>query len=201
MATGDVVRLVVKQRLHGQNVFNVLHFRQRTSTESLTSLFSRFRDIWVANITNVQSHELVYDSVEMQVIRPELTDGRIFDLEGVTGDVVGESLPSYCAVVMPCKTGLGGRSNRGRQYIAGIPESHQEKSVLTDAAQALWTPAVAAIQAEWITSATRWEWGVWSRKRAAEIPPPSTVPFGTYSSVGWTRTLATMRSRKLGIGA
>ncbi len=54
------------------------------------------------------------------------------------GDIVADELPSYAAAVIQKRTGLGGKSGRGRWYVSGIPDTLSNEGLLTNIARALY---------------------------------------------------------------
>jgi len=85
----------------------------------------------------------------------------------IVGTVVSEAVPSTSAAVWSWYTALASGRGRGRTYIPGIPESHQDGGYLTGAAMTIHNAAILDWYTDpWVptTSGTgEWELVVWSR--------------------------------------
>jgi hypothetical protein len=62
------------------------------------------------------------------------------------GDVSGDTLPDYCAVVISKRTDLGSRSGKGRWYVGCVPESLTDTSVLTTGGKAAYQELADAFE-------------------------------------------------------
>jgi len=119
-------KLTLVQNLHGQTIQNGYHFTNKDEMDSnqiqtsLVTLVETFRNNILPYIKAFTSQELIFRSIIAHCIVPK--DGPIVEqiLETDAGSQTFESLPSYCAAVLTLRSGLGGKSNRGRSYYAGI---------------------------------------------------------------------------------
>lgn len=121
----DIAQVTVFQRLDGQNVENVFHFHSDSgpiTAISIEDLATGVGDYWGLNMLPQQTAQLLMHHVTA------------LDLSSAAG-VVGSSrsgtgfggqsndfLPNNVAVCMSLRTGLSGRSFRGRSYFAGLTE-------------------------------------------------------------------------------
>jgi hypothetical protein len=102
-------------------------------------------DAFVANIMPLLSPDIAYQGLDVQVgpdsAGPQFTQANI-----VLGSNVGSSLPPNTAGLIQKRTALGGRRNRGRNYIPGVPVSDVNQA-------GVWG---TGIQAQWQTAANNW---------------------------------------------
>ena len=70
------------------------------------------------------------------------------------GTVEDESLPEEDCVVIRKRTGLSGRSHRGRVFVPGVPETFQKESRLTNAAILLYNALAYKFKALWTFDST-----------------------------------------------
>lgn len=130
------IHLTLVQQLHAQTIQNGYYFTNASEYDSInlandmTTLVSQFQNLILPHIKVMQSQELVHRSIVATSVVPR--EGSIVEtiLETSQGSQVEQSLPSYCAAVLTLRSGLGGKSNRGRSYYAGICESFSSSSRL-----------------------------------------------------------------------
>lgn len=131
MAIGDIFKLTDKQRIFGQIVENVHHFRQTAiSTDPMLDLATTFRDNVLPVWRNLQAADLEHFKLEVRGV----TDPNIgFDLDvSVFGSQSGqEAIALQVAPIITWRTGFIGRSFRGRTYVAGTTEANSAGGVLT----------------------------------------------------------------------
>lgn len=81
-----------------------------------------------------QNTQVLYDGLVVSTLIPHdgpMAERPIINQTGAQGD---ESLPSYCAAILSLRTGLGGKTNRGRLYFAGVSEIDSDSGLLIPAA-------------------------------------------------------------------
>jgi hypothetical protein len=197
-----IVRAVLMMRLHNQLVENVFHFRTKNADIPDSEIATTIRnEVWRHMDDNL-SAELTCESITVQEIFPVARDP--YELAvGEVGAQEGDSLPTANAVVVALKTGLGGRTNRGRKYVAGYRADDTENSRLIDT-------SLAATQADWDTINTFFQvgnslsnltWGILHRRHAGAPVPLSADSYVPITSVVVRAPLGTMRSRLPGHGS
>lgn len=120
------VKVEVKFLKNGQLVVNVYHFLSANAltTINLSALAAVIKTAWNDNLktsmtNNISLEEIILTDAENETgLQLTYTSG--LPLAG-TGGV--EDLPSNVAVVISNRSGLTGRSQRGRTYIAGMVPS------------------------------------------------------------------------------
>lgn len=197
-----IVRAVIMMRLHNQLVENVFHFRTKNAGIPDTEIATTIRDnVWRRFDDNI-SAEVTCETISVQEIYPNAKDPYEKAI-GEVGEMEGDALPAANAVIVALKTGLGGRRNRGRKYIAGYLASDTENSRLIDtrlaATQADWSAINDFFQAS--NSLSNLTWGVLHRRNAGAPVPLSADSYVPITSAIVRPVLGTMRSRIPGHGA
>lgn len=203
MPANEVWQAVVAGRLHNQSCINVFHFAPGATTVVDSSpLGVALRTWWLAQPMSQMSNQYNLDEIRTKKLFPTVNDEIITVVpQPAAGTLVGESLPSTVALCLSLRTGLGGRSFRGRKYIAAIPESEQNGSRLITSAKEAWE----AIRVSFMDTfgndpnSSGWHVGVLSRKM---IKDGQTVgaAFTDVNNLLVRDVLATMRSRRIGHG-
>lgn len=135
MAVGDVFRLsVVGASVDGRTqIVNTFHYRQDDAL-----IFSEpGPDLVQAWLDDVDSdyRALISNIFSFNFFRVQGITSPLYVYEQTTasrlGTLTGEALPLTCAAVITWRTGLAGRSRRGRTYVPPANESAQNGSILT----------------------------------------------------------------------
>jgi hypothetical protein len=134
--------------------------------------------------------------------------GRVLDIEdgpqaeesanALNGALAGAILPNNCSLAVSFKTGLGGRTNRGRIFWPSFLESEVTDQRVLSGKQA----SILALMGGFIgnnTIATGWVWSVISRKELVPAGPGRAVP--VTSVVLNDDVIDSMRRRLPGRGA
>lgn len=197
-----IVRVVVQGRLHGQLAENVWHMRSYIAGTPDNEIALNVRDNLTRSLRPHQSNEYTVLNIYAQEIFPVARDP--FELPvAESGTVATESLPGAMAAVLTLRTGLAGRRNRGRKYIAGIPEENQAQGGLTTTA---WGALVATCDAIrlWFNAGNglnNMELGILHRSSGGAPVPLAATSFVPLTFMIPNQTLGTMRTRIPGHGA
>lgn len=144
MAIGDIFRLSMEGiGPNAQEVVNVFHFRQATSTGSDTGeeLCVAFEEDIVPLYATLISDDCLITKLEARNVTQPLFGFDYPISPQVPGDLSGETLPSMVAAVVSWRTGLIGRSRRGRSYVWPTTEAQQN---LTQ-----WIPTYITLLETW----------------------------------------------------
>lgn len=197
MAIGDWFRLIVKFNDTGDlnTVINTLAFRQETGLVLDTEgedLVGAYRDIIEPAYLPLVSSQLYLRKYTVRGITDPLYIYESADLseQGTAG---GEGLPPQCSCVVTLRTGVAGRRNRGRSYLAPTGEGATAGGVFT----AGYIDAVNPMFADMLPLGgglefAEWQLGVWSEVAAAGRPVLTVTP---------QPVVATQRRRRLGVGS
>lgn len=129
-----VFEVVLRMRLHGQICINVHHYRRSVgpgAASDQANLEFVFRGSIIPAYRALTSNELLYDFITVRTISVRTTPPFDGPFIAQTGTVVERSNPSVVAALLTKYSVFGGRSGRGRTFVAGIPESYEEESLLT----------------------------------------------------------------------
>lgn len=198
MAVGDVYRLsVVTNQGSGGQMIVTHHFKQNSPLvfdTSVDDLIARWVDQALPTFVDLLSQSFIVDVVRaISVDNTEQGEFQVDTGDG-TGTQTGDSQPYQNAAVITWRTGVPGRSNRGRNYVGGAVESNNAgagqlttdyRTVLGNYAQLLTFMNGDSLQF------AKWQLVVYSRLNSSSRPVTSYVVRPTFY---------TQRRRVLGVG-
>jgi hypothetical protein len=193
MATNDVYELAIRARLFNSDIVSVFHLQANGGFVPTQAQAQTLADDAKEALRPGQTQQLTYttwtlrqvwgDGVTYHTSRPIRSGGRVYEgtLSGTLagGNTTGTPLPSSVALVIQWKTGLQGRRNRGRTYVAGL---------CSDGLQTAGTPTatlitgistnLAAFEAKYLPGGTdaNWDLVVWSFRYASGWRPALAHP-------------------------
>jgi len=207
-APGDLWQVIIQSTLEGQHCENVLNFRTATPIDDFElRIIIALIQCFAAFVPH-QPTGFTYNRVVWKKTGPVLGVEHITNWQGDGGgDATGNALPSFCSAVVSMRSNLGGRSHRGRIYIAGIPEDQVDQSIMrsgTDFLTAL-TQLCLCIATKFINigdppPVNTAVIGIYSRKLGGAIFPYQAIGFTPAVSLTPVVELGTTRSRKVGHG-
>ena len=109
---------------------NVSYWRQQGSfdddvTEAL-ALAHSIDDVIGAAMIEVLPADCTYFGTTVRISTSGVINEGFDGTNGGSGNVAGESLPDYAAVIIRKRTAVGGRRGRGRYFIGCVPEASQD---------------------------------------------------------------------------
>lgn len=200
MATDVGADAMLKYTLEGlldqQQCMNVWHFRTKVAS-TLEDIEDELNNNLLGDLADIVSNEFQWTRAAIQQIYPTLSDpyeeGKSFN-----GAMTGASLPVANAAVIAMKTGTGGRKNRGRKYIAGVPATSVDNSRLVSDYQTLAQNTFNTMNARYKSDGTaNIVWGIHSNTLSTGGPGHF---FRDVNSIIVRPVLGTMRSRLPGHG-
>lgn len=158
----------IRGTLLGEQVVNTLGFGLTTpgvvTAAELSALGAGLESYWADTMTTTLPQDYVYQDILLRVL--DVENGPVAEESsqaGQVGALVGAVLPANVTFVVSFRTGLGGATNRGRNYVCGLLESEVTGNSLSvgriTALQAAYQGMVGAG-----TVANGWIWSVISRK-------------------------------------
>jgi hypothetical protein len=205
VAYNDIFRLRIHQRLHGQEVLNVLHFVQDDPTPGwgAVQLAEDFRDSMGTLLRARAGSQMAFEFVEVVPIVPYGGGPEIANWPANTlGTSAGNCHTGTLAEVVTIYTSQIGRRHRGRMYLAG--------GGTTTLASGLWATSqttatmnlTAAMTSRYITgpAGVSWRMGVWSKLLAGPDPPYPTSAFTRATSLTVRNVVRNQRRRQIGVG-
>jgi len=210
-ATGDVYQVRIVGHIEGQETNNIYYFSSADGdTDVLTHLVVVLVSCFITHLLPVLASAWTLNQAVFKRIYPTLGNEEIYiPPSGNVGGVSTDALPSFVSAVMSIRTAQGGRSHRGRSYLAGMPEAATTGSNIT-VPSATWTAFLAfaaCFASNFIVGdppgSNAWQQVVFSRKLAgsSHFPVPNVTGFTPVTSYKPVQPLGTTRSRKLGRGA
>lgn len=203
MAVGDIWRLAFVGVTAYQEWCNIWHVKFKsiaaTPAGAATAIDTNFYTLMAASkwgggiaLQRVEGRQLAW---------PQPT----YDAAMVrTGVVAGDMLPTQIAMVATLRTGMAGRSYRGRLYLNGFTEGQQSASAwdvaLVAAIQTYFDDLVAAYGSG--GADPDYEWGVWSKKLGEPALHTYNLLAGWHpiTEVAVRGTTYTQRRRTIGVG-
>ena len=208
--SGEIVQVLVQGTIEGQECENVWYFRAlAVDPDLLANLLTAVAQCLIAQLIPHLGANYTLERIKGKVVSP--TVGEEAEWIPAGGDIVqgaasGDDLPSYCSALISLHTTRGGRSGRGRIYIAGVAESDTTRSLI-NIESPLWLALAAFVACMLGKFKTRdvpaggdYDWGVMSRKIGGLKPPFIASGYAQITRAVPKRELATTRSRKLGRG-
>jgi hypothetical protein len=208
---GEIHEVVLKMRQEGQEVLNVLHFRNDTNVDDMETRLLLALVVCLTTILRPGSGsnfqvvgargKRVYPDVGpiYEVAPPDPTE--------VQGEAVGDTSPTFVAVVVNIHSLRGGRRGRGRMFIAGVPEGATQGSHI-ETTNPYWTIIInylACIAGSFINTEdelgdNRISLGVLSRASGNAKPPYNANQWARATKLIPNNLLKTQNSRKIGHG-
>jgi hypothetical protein len=199
MALNDLYKGVFSYSLGGVLMQNVLYFRNKSGSGGAEALTAAMAGDWPAYwqyVTSVEASMIGYYAQRVSSLIGDSFDRPVS--VSTPGLIAFPSAPRTSAVVISLRTGVYGRSKRGRLYHGAYPYVHLTLGVLTDAGKAIE-------EARWQTwhdkykaggSNADWEYGVYSKKIGGYNIPYGLSGFQAYTNFIVNRVPGTERGRK-----
>jgi hypothetical protein len=208
-AQGDMVQLRIIGMQEGTETNNVLHFVAATANDDIESrLVLAYAECFVPMMIPRLSNLWRLVKIKWKRVSPTLgPEYETIPPGELVGQAAGSAYPTFVAALASIHTLQGGRSHRGRNYMAGIPESAAPNSVIPSPSDfwtdyvAFWNCVVSRFIAGDPPAGNSWQMGVYSRKLGGSTFPYGAAGFTPISQIIPSQILATMRSRKIGRGA
>lgn len=197
-----IVRAVIKAHLHGQLIENVFYLRTKNAGIPDNEIADSVHTQILNRMTQEVSEEYVAFGVTVQEIFPVKRDP-FEKAVNQAGIQVGLAAPSLVAAIVSLKTGLGGRRNRGRKYVAGLLRDNIDQSIID-------APRVTSMQTQWnamqqfftaTNNLSNLTWGILHRTLNGQPVPLDANAYTPVTSVVVQAIAGSMRTRRPGRGA
>jgi len=209
-AVNDMYQVTIEGRMEGQVTANVFHFTcVGADTDVETHLILVFIQCFIDHLLPVITSSWTLERVRWKKVSPALGVEQIsVPVGAAAGGGNAAALPSYCSAVISKKTLSGGRSHRGRTYIAGIPENQTINSAL-DPALPFWAGLLAFaacviaafVHPDPAGGSNIWDLVVYSPKLGGATFPYALTGSTAVREYVPSQQLGTTRSRKVGRGS
>lgn len=155
-----VAHVALNQTLHLENIQNNLYFRKSSGEFSLADLellSDAMANWWIANIAPTVAADLTLRNVVAtsleDAIAPQFTSNAGLPASGTLGT---PALPGNVCLCVSFRTGLTGRSARGRNYQGGLSEGSVSGNVVTAGVVAALTVAYQQLLNPVVTEGFIW---------------------------------------------
>ncbi len=206
MPPARVVQVSVKGTLHGVETVNVLNFGTDTVNPNYVQLCLDIIDCIRTALRPGLTSQWKLNKLVARELYPVLADP--IDVYPTT-ELIGSGLPglpSFVAALITLNTGGGGRSGRGRIFIAGVVANDTASGRILTGNLAPFTAFLTCMAGKFINQVEpavvrNFQWGVLSRKNAGVSFATANTAFRNVTSTKVSDLLATMHSRKIGVGS
>ena len=203
MAVGVIYRTSLAYNVHGQLCYNVMNFRQdgagaETAQQVAVELAALLSPMW-HSITN-GGHTVLVGIRTQQWARIDPDIGEAPPTARSSG-TANPSLAPTLAWVITLRTNFGGRSNRGRIYIAGLGQP-ETGGILTAPSSAVIVDFLTAMHTNFITGTPKYHLGVFSEHRwRTNLTATPNDCYKPVTSLTPRPILGTQRNRRPGVGS
>jgi hypothetical protein len=203
------VQVEIHGRMHGSKTVNVLNFGADAPfvvdnyPEDLTDLLTRVLDCVVQSLLPGVTQDWTCEFVKGKFISPQVTDELTIQANvGSTGQL-GPASASFEATLMDIRTGGGGKSGRGRNFLPPPGEAATAQSTIDGPTLILLSQFLLCMTQKFVgpNSSSIWKLGVFSRKIFGGIFANFNQAFRPAVTLTVSPILSIMGSRKLGRGA
>lgn len=178
-AVPNAALVTINGILDGEEVANTLGFGLvapgPVTLSVIGSLGAQIASFWENDMLPTMVAAYTYTGLTVRAL--DVQDGPVHEESaggGVPGLLAGAVLPSNVSFVISFRTGLGGATNRGRNYVCGLLESEVTGNSLTNTRIQALRDAYAQLIGSGITAGT-WNWSVISRKELVPGGPGRAV--------------------------
>lgn len=207
MANGDLYRCAFGYTVHGQSNVNVFYMRQSASgggddAQDAAQIISPIlRDLYTPVVAGLRG---AVTTLQTQLVARLSTDGGEFTSSFPSdGANIGGALPPANAVVIRLRTGFAGRRRRGRIFLGGVLGTWQTAGNVNSTGAAVYATFMQGLLTNFggATPVTGYTLGVFSRASYSLLGNPFDDYWKPVTALQQPPAVATMRSRKVGVGA
>lgn len=196
----NVAEVNLRQRLFGQQIENTMYFRFDSGSPSvsdLNTLAAAVESWFVTQIMFYMSNNITYHETNVVDLTTATSPtGYSLAEQGSTGNVASPALPGNVCICASFRSTQRGRSARGRNYLAGLPESLVTGNVVDTALLANITSGYDIILT---TPFAGWTWVIVSRYNAG-VPRVAGTTFDVVSAGFVDDVIDSQRRRLTGRG-
>lgn len=161
----NVAEVNLIHRWDGQQVENLLYFFSTVEPgqQDLKDLADGVKEYWQTNMLPLMSNQVAFLLAEVQKCEPvpAETASASADLPNTGGDT-NPSMPNSTSITITFRTGLSGRSYRGRNFWLGLTEPNVVNSYVEPTLVASVVGAYNGMVGN-DAVVTGWHWGVYSQ--------------------------------------
>lgn len=122
-AAGEIFQFTLVSSYQGQTCENVVHMRAVAITPPTPTMFQAAIDQWFLSQKILQVNAVQYRPCRIKQMTPLAFDESLILPSTLVGDDGGEGANTTLSVVITKRTGVAGKTHRGRLYLAGYPHN------------------------------------------------------------------------------
>lgn len=206
MAVGDLYRIALGYRVHGQLNVNVMAMKQiadaavEDASDVAAKIITPLAQTWanyLAGIAFDKNFEVKVDKIAR--LTSDQGTAQLFADLTYQNNV---SLPTVNAITYSLYTGLAGPTRRGRIFLGGIPVDSVLNSVITNLGLTRFNNFNTAFSNNFLgeSAASGFQIGVFSRSRYNIVSNPFDEYWKPCNRLVIKNAVGTMHSRKIGVG-
>jgi hypothetical protein len=200
-ATGAVYQVTYVMQSLGSTIENVCHYREMNGLSTPAQIRTAAEN-WLTIVAAALSNNVLFTNIIIKQMTPLALDETLGPPTTTTHGAVSQGpTNSTIAQIITKRTGVAGKSHRGRWYFGGIPTSHLGDAGLNIVGIGVWTTVVGLLMGEFGPTGnnTHLQFGVYSR---------SIGGFNPFTVAGWQAitgldiqpVFGNQRRRRLGVG-
>ena len=203
------VRLRIIGKLQGEDCINVMHFGTNTevsdagATDALIlALLTAMLQCCTEQLLPAASSDYNLQGLEAIPIHPTKGDPHFLAAPADSNGTKSPVSASFLASLVQVRTGLGGRTHRGRIFLPPAGETEMSSSAYTGPEMLALQQFINCVIGKFAkdVGTTEWRLGVLSRKGATNADPAFDTHFTEATSLTASTQVAKMSSRKKGHG-
>jgi hypothetical protein len=199
MAANDIYRLIATYTMNGITCQNVLHFRSKVNGLDATLLANNVATDFQNYFNSCCSSNVNLVSLYAQKMNSTTIESylRNYGQPAPGSQAAGIAPPTLC-IVVTLRTGIYGRSKRGRLYMSGFPASWISAGVLSGFGALTVSNAMTLFLSKYRVggSSLNWEFGVYSKKLGGYHVPYDISGFQGYTTHTVQYVFGTERGRR-----
>jgi len=119
----SVWRATLTGTMYNQKMQNVLHFNNQDNAMPVATMAQHLRNEFILDLRTIQNVNFSWNSIQLQELVLNPAPPYVEALTNMPGGLAGLGAPPFVCGLFSIRTGIGGRSGRGRFYMGGV---HQE---------------------------------------------------------------------------
>lgn len=183
-AVPNAASVVIHGKLDGQDALATLGFGLASPAIVTAAALGTLGDgiaAWMVDFLLIHSELYTQGKIVLKALDVETgPEAELGGLVGVAGSQAGNILPNNCSIAVSFKTGVSGRTNRGRNFWAGLLETdvadQRVNNVRLAQIKGMYEGLIGSGYID-----PMWVWSVISRKELVPGGPGRAVPITTVS--------------------
>lgn len=200
-ATGDIYQVTYQYLVEGQTCENVIHYRGLVPALTKTQVRTSANFYWTTISPGI-SNLVTFPSMIIKQMTPLAFDETISAPTPTTAGVsAAPPINNTIALVVTKRTGVAGKTHRGRIYFPGIPTTQADQAGLNTAGAAIWLTITNNLMATYGPSGTdlNLQIGVYSGSIGG-FNPFTVAGWQPLTSLDVQPIFGNQRRRRIGVG-